>query len=152
MRGYLDRDDLTSQVIAQGWFCTGDLGWVDDRGWLHLRGREREEINKGGIKIHPEDVDAVVEQFTATLDTCCFGYEDPLLGENVGIAVVVNGPSLGTARELREWARQRLASHQIPVRWYVVDAIPRTSRGKIDRARMAEQCAGLTPVSFSDVT
>jgi acyl-CoA synthetase (AMP-forming)/AMP-acid ligase II len=65
MRGYLDRDDLTEQVVSAGWFVTGDIGAIDDRGWLYLRGREREEINKGGMKVHPSDVDAVVERRNA---------------------------------------------------------------------------------------
>src|SRR5262245_41656928 len=72
MRGYLGRDDLTAEVVSAGWFHTGDIGVLDERGWLHLRGREREEINKGGMKIYPGDVDAVIEQFDQTLDVCAF--------------------------------------------------------------------------------
>jgi acyl-CoA synthetase (AMP-forming)/AMP-acid ligase II len=50
-------------VVSQGWFFTGDIGIVDDRGMLYLKGREREEINKGGMKVHPADIDAVAERF-----------------------------------------------------------------------------------------
>ena len=90
MKGYLDRDDLTSEVVSQGWFSTGDIGLLDERGYLYLRGREREEINKGGMKVYPGDVDAVIERFTATIGrvrvrdrrSSCFG-------EDVAAAVVL---------------------------------------------------------------
>ena len=148
MRGYLDRDDLTEQVVSHGWFFTGDMGLVDERGWIYLRGREREEINKGGMKIYPGDVDAVVESFPETLDVCTFGFEDPLYGENVGIALVLQSGDPDTLQQLSEWVLQRLGSHQIPLRWYVLDEITRTSRGKVNRDLVAKHCAGLTPIDI----
>lgn len=146
MRGYLDRDDLTRDVVSDGWFATGDIGYVDDRGLLYLRGREREEINKGGLKVYPGDIDAVVERSPSTIDSCTFGYEDPLYGENVGIAVVVSPATAQTLGEVYEFARRRLAVHQMPARWYLVEHIPRTARGKVNRADVAGHCATLTPV------
>ena len=146
MRGYLDRDDLTSQVVSAGWFLTGDIGLLDDRGLLYLRGREREEINKGGMKVHPADVDSVVERFPDTLEVCCFGYADALLGEEVGIAVVLSDSSEPQLDALLAWTRRHLAEHQVPKRWYLVPEIPRTSRGKVNRASVAERCAALQPV------
>ena len=141
MRGYLDRDDLTAQVVSAGWFLTGDIGVIDDRGILYLRGREREEINKGGMKVHPADVDSVVERFEGTLEVCCFGYADRLLGEEVGIAVVLRDEN--RLDDLVSWTRRHLAEHQVPHRWYLLKEIPRTSRGKVNRASVAEQCASL---------
>src|SRR5262245_53924183 len=143
MHGYLDRDDLTTRVVSAGWFLTGDIGVVDDRGVLSLRGREREEINKGGMKVHPADIDSVVERFAGTMETCCFGYADKLLGEEVGIAVVLSDDSQLDA--LVAWTRRHLAEHQVPHRWYLLKEIPRTSRGKVNRASVAEQCATLQP-------
>jgi acyl-CoA synthetase (AMP-forming)/AMP-acid ligase II len=141
MRGYLDRDDLTAAVVSAGWFLTGDIGVVDDRGILFLRGREREEINKGGMKVHPADVDSVLERFPATLEVCCFGYADALLGEDVGVAVVLNDPA--QLDGLVAWTRRHLADHQVPKRWYLLTEIPRTSRGKVNRSSVAERCATL---------
>ena len=143
MRGYLGRDDLTAEVVSAGWFRTGDIGLLDERGWLHLRGREREEINKGGMKIYPGDIDAVVEQFEHTIDVCAFALEDALLGEDVGVAVVLRSSEPATLRQLHEWTAQRLARHQMPRRWYVLDEIPRTSRGKVNRAAVGARCAEL---------
>ncbi|MGH7787062.1 MAG: class I adenylate-forming enzyme family protein [Candidatus Binatia bacterium] len=141
MRGYLGRDDLTEAVVSAGWFLTGDIGLVDDRGWLYLRGREREEINKGGMKVYPGDIDAVVERFADTVDVCTFAFDDALLGEEIGLAVVLRQADEATLRRLHGWMGEHLAKHQMPKRWYVVDEIPRTSRGKINRAAVAARCA-----------
>lgn len=145
MRGYLGRDDLTNQVVSHGWFLTGDIGFLNDRGHLYLRGRVREEINKGGMKIHPVDIDAVAERFAGTVDVCTFGYEDPLQGEDVGIAVVLKPDDAATRQALYKWIQHHLANHQMPRRWYFVEEIPRTSRGKTNRANISEHCARLIP-------
>ena len=149
MRGYLDRDDLTAKVVSQGWFLTGDIGVLDDRGWLYLRGREREEINKGGMKVYPADVDAVIERFRATTDVCTFGYPEALFGEDVGVAVVLADTTNATVLDLFDWTSDHLARHQVPQRWYVLDEIPRSSRGKVNRASVSERCASLTPVNLA---
>lgn len=146
MRGYLGRDDLTAQAVTEGWFSTGDIGVIDERGRLYLRGREREEINKGGIKVYPGDVDAVLERFESTVDVCTFGYHDAIVGEEVGVALILRSTTEETVQRLYAWARRHLASHQLPRRWYVVDALPRTARGKLNRREVAERCAGLRPL------
>ena len=151
MKGYFNREDLTNQVIAQGWFMTGDIGLLDDRGWLYLKGREREEINKGGMKIYPADVDTVVEQFTQTSDVATFGFDEPRYGQEVGMAVVLKDQEQATVRALYQWMQNHLAEHKMPVRWYLLDAIPRTSRGKINRSIVMEQCLKLTPLNLHRV-
>jgi acyl-CoA synthetase (AMP-forming)/AMP-acid ligase II len=146
MQGYLGRDDLTEKVVSQGWFVTGDIGLLDDRGLLYLRGREREEINKGGMKIYPTDIDTVAEQYEHTLDVCTFAYEEPLYGESVGIAVVLKNSSDEQFRGLYRWLKRHLAQFQMPQRWYITDQIPRTSRGKVNRSQVALACASLPAV------
>jgi acyl-CoA synthetase (AMP-forming)/AMP-acid ligase II len=146
MRGYLGRDDLTAQAVSDGWFTTGDIGIIDERGRLYLRGREREEINLGGMKVYPGDIDAVLERFEDTVDVCAFGYDDAASGEEIGVALVLRTTDERTLRPLYGWARRHLAPHQLPRKWYLLDTIPRTSRGKVNRAAVAERCAGLEPV------
>ena len=145
MTGYFGRDDLTDQVVAQGWFLTGDIGLLDDRGLLYLRGREREEINKGGMKVHPGDVDSVIGRFAGVTDVCAFAYDEALYGQDVGVAIVVEDPSERWLVELYGWTRQHLAEHKVPTRWYLVEEIPRTSRGKINRSVVAQECSELEP-------
>lgn len=141
MRGYLDRPDLTRAVVSAGWFSTGDIGLLDKRGRLYLRGRQREEINKGGQKIYPADVDAVIERHPAILDVCTFPYEHELYGESVGVAVVLQAGQGNPLAEIREWTSRRLGVHRAPDRWYALEAIPRTSRGKLNRREVAAHCA-----------
>lgn len=148
MRGYLGRDDLTAASVVGGWLATGDIGCLDERGRLHLRGREREEINRGGLKVYPGDVEAIVERFDETLDSCAFGYDDGHGQEEVAVAVVLKSIKAETLSRLHVWAREHLATYQLPRRWYVVDQIPRTSRGKVSRAQVAARCAGLRPVDL----
>jgi acyl-CoA synthetase (AMP-forming)/AMP-acid ligase II len=151
MRGYLGRDDLTREVVRHGWFSTGDIGLLDDRGRLFLRGREREEINKGGMKVYPGDIDAVVERFAETRDVCAFGFADALYGEDVGVAVVLRTAEPAVLRELLAWVRRHLAKHQIPRRWYLLDEIPRTSRGKVNRSAVARHCETLAPLDLREL-
>jgi acyl-CoA synthetase (AMP-forming)/AMP-acid ligase II len=148
MKGYLGRDDLTRKVISQGWFFTGDIGLTDERGLLFLKGREREEINKGGMKVYPADIDAVAERWEQTLDVCTFGYEDQLLGENIGIAFVLKEPNEDNLRNFIQLLNQHLGKHQMPQRWYLLSEIPRTSRGKVNRSRVAQRCGSIKPVDL----
>jgi len=148
MKGYFQRQDLTDAVISQGWFMTGDIGVMDERGQLFLRGRERDEINKGGQKVFPADIDEVVQQFPAVADACTFRIDDSFYGENIGIAIVMDDKSDTAIRELHDWINAHLAEHKQPVRWYVLDEIPRTSRGKINRNSVMQVCSAETPLDL----
>jgi acyl-CoA synthetase (AMP-forming)/AMP-acid ligase II len=151
MKEYWRRDDLTEAAVSHGWFLTGDVGAIDERGLLVLRGRERDEINKGGAKIYPGDVDAVVEQFEAATDVCTFAVDDPNYGQNVGMAVCLREAGDETLRRLHRWMKERLAEPKMPVRWFVVDEIPRTSRGKVNREQVKKSCDALAPVDLAKV-
>jgi len=151
MKGYFRRDDLTAQVVRDGWFMTGDIGILDDRGRLVLRGRERDEINKGGMKIFPADIDAVVERFEHSSDVCTFALEDAMYGQTIGMAVALNNHDDDTIRALQHWMRTHLAEHKMPVRWWLVDAIPRTTRGKINREAVMTACASQPPVDLARI-
>ena len=148
MKGYFQRDDLTRQAVVDGWFFTGDIGCIDDRGRLVLRGRERDEINKGGMKIYPADVDAVVERFEQASDVCTFALDDEIYGQTVGIAVVLNRQDDATIRALYHWMTAHLATHKMPGRWWVVETIPRTSRGKINRDQVKAACIDQAPLDL----
>jgi len=148
MKGYYQRPDLTGAAVRHGWFKTGDIGLTDERGRLFLKGRERDEINKGGLKIFPADIDEIIEQFPATRDVCSFAFADDFYGENVGLAVVLEDRRDDTVLGLYRWLRTHLAEHKHPVRWYLLDAIPRTSRGKVNRDSVREACLALDPLDL----
>ena len=148
MTGYLDRPDLTQRVVHNGWFQSGDIGVLDGAGRLYLRGRERDEINKGGMKIYPADIEAIVEGFDQARDVCVFGFDDPLYGQDVGMAAVLDDASLATLRALHGLLTSRLAAHKYPRRWYLLDEIPRTSRGKVNRDDVRDSCESRNPVDL----
>ena len=128
--------------MSAGWFCTGDIGVLDERGWLYLRGREREEINKGGMKIYPADVDAVVERFERRARRLHVrGRRRAARRGRRRWRWSCAAPIRRRCGRLHDWMAQHLAKHQMPKRWYVVDEIPRTSRGKVNRAAVAARCA-----------
>jgi acyl-CoA synthetase (AMP-forming)/AMP-acid ligase II len=139
MAGYFEREALTEAVVREGWFKTGDIGFLDRRGLLYLRGRERDEINKGGMKVYPSDIDAVALQCPGIADACAFAVPDKLYGQNVGLAVVLAEPAARAG--LDAYLAERLAAHQLPIAIHVLGEIPRTSRGKINRDHVAAACA-----------
>ena len=151
MRGYYQQPDLTDQAISGGWFLTGDIGLIDHRGWLYLKGRERDEINKGGAKIYPVDIDAVVERFEQAKEVCAFAVADPLYGQNVAMAVVLQNSDSATIGALHSWMGRHLAEFKMPVRWYIVDALPRNSRGKVSRKEVEEICAPQAPLDLQTI-
>jgi acyl-CoA synthetase (AMP-forming)/AMP-acid ligase II len=148
MKGYFQRQDLTDAAVRGGWFLTGDIGMIDDRGCLFLKGRERDEINKGGMKVFPADIDEIVEQYAKTRDVCSFGFEDAFYGENVGLAVVLEDAEDEVVIGLHEWIGGHLAKHKHPAQWYILDEIPRTSRGKINRESVRQACMEIEPVDL----
>lgn len=148
MKGYFQRDDLTEQAVVDGWFQTGDIGLLDEHSRLLLRGRERDEINKGGMKIYPADIDAVVERFDATHDVCCFAIDDAIYGQTVGLALVLRDSHPDTIRGLHRWLSTHLADHKLPSQWWLVTEIPRTSRGKINRELVRTSCAAQAPLDL----
>ncbi len=142
MQAYFKRPDETKKVLYGGWFNTGDLGRMDAKGRLHLTGRERNEINKGGTKISPEEVDLIIERQPEVAEACAFAFEDKIFGENIGICLVFNEDhEQPSAQKLQGWCKANMSEHKIPARWYSVKEIPKTPRGKIKRSDVAEYCS-----------
>jgi acyl-CoA synthetase (AMP-forming)/AMP-acid ligase II len=133
MSGYLNRPDLTAMVMRDGWYRTGDRGTVDKQGKIQLTGRIKDEINRAGFKVQPGELDALLESHPAVAEACVFGIADPVSGEVVAAAVKLIAGASETPESLRAWCRARLRREAVPERWYFVDAIPRTARGKVNR-------------------
>lgn len=140
MTGYFRLDEQTAAVLCGGWFHTGDIGRIEADGRMRLTGRIKSEINKAGMKIHPEDIDMLLERHEAVAEACAFGYDDDLAGQLVGVAVTAAKGREIDLDELRQWVRQHLMQEKLPDRWYLVERIPKTDRGKINRQNVAEYC------------
>ena len=138
-QGYLDQPELTARALQHGWFATGDVGrWVD--GELYLTGRSKHEINRGGIKVHPEEVDALLERHPAVAEACSFAVDDPMSGERVAAAVRLSDDAAVTQGELRAWCAERIRREAVPEAWYVLETIPKTDRGKLNREQVRAHC------------
>ena len=93
----------------------------------------------------------MIERFDRARDVVTFGIDDPLYGQEVAIAVTLEENSDGTIRSLYQWTKRHLAEHKIPARWYLMDSIPRTSRGKINRNEVRDQCLRLAPLDLRKI-
>jgi len=148
MKRYINRDDDTHAVLRGEWYFTGDTGYLDDKSRLILTGRVRNEINKGGVKISPEELDLIIEKHPDIQDVCSFAVDDDILGENIGVCLVpVKKNSLPNVAKIIEWLDERLTSYKIPSIWYEVSEIPKTSRGKVNRNEVAKHCKLLSEIS-----
>lgn len=138
MKEYYKREDLTKEFIFNSWFFTGDKGLLDSHGNLFLRGRVRNEINKGGIKVMPEDIDIQLEKNQDIVEACAFGVDDVISGQDVNVAVVLKDEV--DVNDIKIWFKDKISSYKFPTKWFVLDSIPKTERGKVNRQNVAEYC------------
>jgi long-chain acyl-CoA synthetase len=140
MPGYFKRPDLTEQAIVDGWLKTGDLGYVDDDGYLYLVDRKKEMIDSGGVKIYPRDVEDVVVRHPDVLEVAVFGIPHDKWGETPLAAVVLRRPGAVTAEELKEWINSRVSARYQRVSGVdLLDEFPRNAAGKILKRELRER-------------
>ncbi len=136
IRGYENNPEANATSFVDGWFRTGDQGFLDHDGYLTLVGRIKELINRGGEKISPREIDEVLLTHPAVAEAVCFGVAHPTWGEEVEAAVVVRQPV--AEAELLAFCRERLADYKRPKQIHITDVIPRTATGKIQRRLVAQ--------------
>lgn len=134
---YEGESALAAEAFREGWFHTGDLGEVDAEGYLTLRGRIKEQINRGGQKISPSELDACALTLPGVVDSACFPVPHPTLGEDAYLAVVL-APGVSTTGEaiLQEMATA-ISAAKLPRRVLVVPDIPRAQGNKLRRRELA---------------
>jgi acyl-CoA synthetase (AMP-forming)/AMP-acid ligase II/thioesterase domain-containing protein len=137
--GYEANPEANAAAFTDGWFRTGDEGSLDGEGYLTLRGRLKEIINRGGEKISPLEVDDALLRHAAVRQAVTFSVAAPLLGVEVAAAVVVDPGSPAGERELQDFVAQTLAPFKVPRRIVVVDEIPKGPTGKVQRIGLAER-------------
>ena len=144
--GYLDNPEANESAFRDGWFHTGDLGHLDAEGFLFITGRLKEMINRGGKKIAPQEVEAVLVQHPAVAEAAACAIPHATLGEDVGAAVVLQPGASVSESELRQFSSTHLSAFKVPRRIVLIDSIPRTATGKPKRGALAEQLLSLKPV------
>ena len=135
--GYLDNPSANSASFVDGWFRSGDLGSQDTDGYLFVKGRLKEVINRGGEKISPNDIDTVPLSNPKVLEAASFGEPDAIYGEDVDAAVILRSGVKATESELRAYCRSTLSGFEVPERIHIVADLPRTAKGSIDRRALA---------------
>ncbi len=135
MDGYEANPSANAEAFGDGWFRTGDEGTLDETGYLTLRGRIKELINRGGEKIAPREIDEVLLRHPAVAEAVAFGLPHDAWGEGVAAAVVLRAEV--TRRELIDFCRRYLAEFKVPRHLFFVDRIPRGPTGKIQRRSLA---------------
>lgn len=137
--GYIDNAEANASSFLGGWFHTGDLGCKDEDGYLYLKDRLKEIINRGGDKVSPHDVDQVLVSYPKVLEAATFGKSDPVYGEVVQAAVSLRQGEVATESELRDFCRSKLSAFEVPQRIFIVSEFPKTAKGSIDRRALAKQ-------------
>src|SRR5579863_2779706 len=136
-RGYENNPEANARAFVNGWFRTGDEGFLDADCYLHLTGRIKDIIIRGGENIAPHEVDEILLRHPAVAAAVTFGCAHPTLGEEVAAAVVLHDPQSASEAALIKHCRESLAEYKCPAKIYLVESIPTTATGKIRRRAVA---------------
>ncbi|HZA08959.1 long-chain fatty acid--CoA ligase [Mycobacterium sp.] len=133
MKGYWNLPDATQTAIKDGWFCTGDIGRVDEDGYYYVVDRKKELIIRGGYNVYPREVEEALHEHPAVAQVVVIGMPHDSLGEEVGAAVVLKNGASADPEELRNFVKQRVAAYKYPRRIWLVDSLPTGPTGKLLR-------------------
>ena len=143
VRGYWRRPEETAQVFTRGWLHTGDVGRLDEEGFIHIVDRAKDVIIRGGENVYSVEVEDVLHAHPAVADCAVIGLPDPVLGERVGAVVVLRPGAKVAADELARHVAAHLAAFNVPERfWYRARPLPRNPAGKVLKRALRDEVAG----------
>jgi long-chain acyl-CoA synthetase len=142
MVGYWGRPAETAEMIRDGWVFTGDIGYMDEDGYLFIVDRKKDLIKPGGFQVWPREVEEVIAAHPAVAEVSVAGVPDEYLGEAVKAWVVVRGGEQVTVEELRAYCRARLTGYKVPKHVEFRDSLPKTMVGKVLRRALAKDDTG----------
>lgn len=137
-KGYKNNPEANKSAFLFGWFHTGDIGFFDEDGYLHLVGRIKELINRGGEKISPIEVDAVLLSHPDIAQAVSFGVPNDKYGEEINCAIIPRDGSSIDEEEVMKHCKKNLAAFKVPKKVFLTDSVPKTATGKIQRRIVAE--------------
>jgi len=144
---YFNQPEATKETIKDGWLHTGDMGKMDDEGFIYIVDRKKEMINRGGENIYPREVEMAIEHNKKIREVAVVGVPDPALTEQVKAYVILHDNETLTQEELKEYLLDKLARYKIPTQMEVVKDLPRTPTGKVmkkELKRIEKEKAGKT--------
>jgi long-chain acyl-CoA synthetase len=147
MSGYWHSPDATEEALRGGWLRTGDLGYRDEGGYLFIVDRKKDLIIRGGFNVYPRDVEDALLEHPAIEAAAVVGRPDEVHGEEVVAFVSLRPAGDVSTEQLVEWARERIGGYRYPREIHVLDAVPLTNVGKIDRKVLRARLASLAPAA-----
>lgn len=139
MKGYWNRPEETENAFRDGWFLTGDLGYMDEAGYFYIVDRKKDMIVAGGFNIYPREIEEVLYEHTAVQECVVAGIPDAYRGETVKAYIVLKKNAVVTKEELDRFCRQQLAAFKVPKQYEFRDELPKTAVGKILRRALVEE-------------
>ena len=139
MMGYLNRPEATAESVVNGWLLTGDMGYMDEEGFLYIVDRKKELIISKGINIYPREIEEVIDRFEGVKASAVIGIEDEKSGE-VPVAYIELEEGVSTLDEaaLKSYMRQHLANFKLPRQMYLIEALPKNATGKVLKRTLKE--------------
>jgi len=139
MIGYWNNPEETAETLRDGWLHTGDIGYLDEDGYLFLTARKKDVIKPGGFQVWPREVEEVLTEHPAVLEVCVAGIPDPRQMEAVKAWIILKEGQKATVEELQNHCRQKLAAYKVPRFIDFVTDLPKTMVGKVLRRVLQEQ-------------
>jgi long-chain acyl-CoA synthetase len=136
MKGYYKRPEATAEAIRNGWFHSGDLGRMDERGYVYIVDRLKDMIIRGGFNVYPRELEEVMMTHDAIAQVAVIGVPEPTLGEEVKAVVMLKPGRQASVDELMAWCKERMAAYKYPRHVDIVAAMPMTATGKILKREM----------------
>ncbi len=138
MKGYYKAPELTAKTIKNGWLYTGDLGVMDERGYITFKGRKKELVIVGGYNVYPIEIESYIRQFDKVHEVAVVGVPDEDLGEVVACAVIPKDGVELDPQEIVDFCYGKIASAKVPRYVYVTDSLPVSGRGKVQKYKLVE--------------
>lgn len=141
MAGYWNRPQESAEALRDGWLHSGDIGRMDDDGYVYIVDRVKDMINVSGLKVWPAEVEQYLYRMPGVHECAVYGVPDPVKGETVAVALVAVPGSGLTGEQVIAWCREHLAAYKVPARVDVVDELPKSATGKLLKRVLREQAA-----------
>lgn len=139
MLGYLNNPEATSEALKDGWLHTGDMGYMDEQGYVYMAGRKKEMINRGGENIYPREIEMALEEHPAVVEAVVIGVPDKALGERVKAYIIVQDNISVSEEDLKIYLGDKIAKYKLPEKIEIRKDLPRNTTGKVLKYVLVEE-------------